>query len=380
MIHLQSTAYTTNQATTSSLKTRNSANDRTDFTPTAQALARVQDSALNALAREIPGMDASALKKLDAQEYTPDKIADRISQFVGRGLDNARAQGKSEAEVQSLFDSAMSGAAKGFKDAKEILKNLDLLSGDIGAQVQATEDKTFAALRKLSPSSQTASLTTSNSTSVAAAQRYQQAQDFQLRLKTKDGDTVNISFSRALDAQASVGMATDGAGNQAAVFDVNRSESTGYQFSVNGNLDAEEIDAIQNLVRDVGQVANQFFNGDVQQAFAQAPQINFDDSQLSSMRLRLSRTEQTSAVEQYQQTQQLNQPAGARIGKLARELNDSANQPALDFLAQARAAVTQIMQGLVQQDHRFQTAPAEQQSTYQNNLNRLLGINSESSI
>lgn len=371
MLTLQSTPQSVAQAATNAFN--KPANERAHFSQSAQALARVQD----ALAREIPGMNVNALQKLNAQDYTPDKIAERISQFVARGLNNARAQGKSDAEVQSLYDSAMSGAEKGFKDAKEILKNLDLLNGSIGEQVQATEDQTFAALRKLSPSNSSASFTALNSTSVAAAQRYQKAEDFQLTLQTKDGDTVKISFNRALDAQASLGISTDGTNNQAAVLDVNRSESTGYQFKVEGNLSTEEIDAIQNLVRDVGQVANQFFNGDVQQAFAQAPNIAFDDAQLSSMRLRLSRSEQTSAVAQYQQTQQLNNPAGQTIGKLARELSDSAKQPALDFLDQARAAVNQIMQGLVQQDYRFQTASSDQQANYQNNLARLLGISPE---
>jgi hypothetical protein len=35
------------------------------------------------------------------------------------------------------------------------------------------------------------------------------------------------------------------------------------------------------------------------------------------------------------------------------------------------------MQGLVQQDYRFQTASSDQQANYQNNLARLLGISPE---
>ena len=134
---------------------------------------------------------------------------------------------------------------------------------------------------------------------------------------------------------------------------------------------------MQTLVRDVSAVANQFFNGDVQEAFAQAPDIRFDDSQLALMQLRLSRSEQSTAVAQYQQTQQLEPSpqvgAGRRLGQLARDLNDAALAPAAQFLEQARTAVNQIMEGLVRQDQRFQTATADQQTTYQNNLARLLG-------
>ncbi|MBK1641899.1 hypothetical protein CKO12_08445 [Chromatium okenii] len=375
-ITLQS--YAAFSAQQSALKPAQSdANSAPNWGQSERALARVQDVTLKALAQEIPGMDVNTLKKRDQQEYTPDKIANRIGTFVARGLENARAQGKSDEEVQALYDSAVRGVERGFKEAKTILENLNLLNGGISEQVQATEDATFATLRQLAPSSTLAGLDTGAS-AVGAAQRYQKAEDFQLSLRTKDGDTVKVSFSRALDAQVSLGVAADGKGNQALALDVSRSSSTGYQFTVEGNLDAEELEAMQTLVRDVSAVANQFFNGDVQQAFAQAPDIRFDDSQLASMQLRLSRSEQSTAVAQYQQTQQLEPSpqvgAGRRLGQMARDLNDAALAPAAQFLEQARTAVNQIMEGLVRQDQRFQTASADQQTTYQNNLARLLGI------
>lgn len=349
----------------------------------AKALSSLQDSALNALAREIPDMDASEFNNLDAKEYTPEKIADRISQYVAKGLDNARAQGKTEEEVQALYDSAMKGVEQGFKEAKDILKNLDMLGGGVGEQVKATEDATLAALEKLSPASQSQAVAGTGTVGMAVAQRYQRADDFELSLQTRDGDTVKISFSRDFDAQASFASVEDGQGNRASRMDVSRSDSSGYQFSVEGNLSTEEIDAIQNLVRDVGQVANQFYSGDVQKAFEQAPGIAFDRSQLSSMSLHMSRTEQFSAVQQYQQTQELENPeraqSGRRLGHLAREMSDSFQNPALEFLSQAREAVSQMMQELVQQDGRFKDASPEQQSKYQNNLERLLSAVEEPS-
>ncbi|AFL72375.1 DUF5610 domain-containing protein [Thiocystis violascens] len=343
----------------------------------AKALSSLQDSgALSALAREIPGMEASEFNNLDASEYTPDKIADRIGQFVALGLENARAQGKSEEEVQSLYDSAMKGLEQGFKEAKEILKNLDLLGGGIGEQVKATEDATFAALEKLSPANQSQGVTGTATLGIASAQRYQRAEDFELSLQTKDGDTVKISFSRDFAAQQSNATVMDEQGNQVSLMDVSQSESSGYQFKVEGNLSVEEIDAIQKLVEDVGKVANDFFRGDVEKAFAQVSDVSFDDSQLASMNLRMSRTEQYSAVQQYQQTQQLENPeqaqSGRRLGHLMREMSDSFQNPALEFLSQAREAASQIMRGLVEQDSRFQEASPERQSRYQSDMERFL--------
>ena len=350
----------------------------------AKALSSLQDGALNALAREIPGMEATEFSNLDASEYTPDKIANRIGQFVALGLDNARAQGKSEEEVQSLYDSAMKGVEQGFKEAKEILKNLDLLGGGIGEQVKATEDATFAALEKLSPAGQSQDVAGTATLGMASAQRYQRAEDFNLSLQTKDGDTVKISFSRDFAAQQSNATVMDEQGNQVSLMDVSQSENSGYQFKVEGNLSVEEIDAIQALVSDIGKVANDFFRGDVEKAFAQASNVAFDDSQLASMNLRMSRTEQYSAVQQYQQTQQLENPeqaqSGRRLGHLMREMRDSFQNPALEFLSQAREAASQIMRGLVEQDSRFQDASPERQSKYQNDMERLLSAVTEPSV
>lgn len=346
--------------------------------PTAQALSSLQEKALNALTREIPGMDVSALKKVDPNDYTPDKIADRISSFVAMGLENARARGKSEEEVQALYDSAVKGVEQGFKEAKDILDNLKVLNGDIATQVKATEDATFAALEKLSPSRPAETVSgTGGMTSVAAAERYQKAEDFSLTLKTREGDVVKVNFSRSLDAQSSVAAARDGQGNQAARLDLSRTEKTGYEFSVEGDLNEEEITAIQNLMRDVGQVANDFYGGDVQKAFDQVSNVSFDSKQLASMDLRMSRSEQYSSVQQYRNTQQMEKPeqanAGRRLGHLANDLRDSFQKPALEFLEQARDIATQLMQGLMEQDSRFKDAAPEQQAIYQNNLDRLLG-------
>nr|WP_207188637.1 DUF5610 domain-containing protein [Thiocystis minor] len=350
----------------------------------AKALSSLQDGALNALAREIPGMEATEFSNLDASEYTPDKIANRIGQFVALGLDNARAQGKSEEEVQSLYDSAMKGVEQGFKEAKEILKNLDLLGGGIGEQVKATEDATFAALEKLSPAGQSQDVAGTATLGMASAQRYQRAEDFNLSLQTKDGDTVKISFSRDFAAQQSNATVMDEQGNQVSLMDVSQSENSGYQFKVEGNLSVEEIDAIQALVSDIGKVANDFFRGDVEKAFSQVSNVAFDDSQLASMNLRMSRTEQYSAVQQYQQTQQLENPeqaqSGRRLGHLMREMRDSFQNPALEFLSQAREAASQIMRGLVEQDSRFQDASPERQSKYQNDMERLLSAVTEPSV
>lgn len=347
----------------------------------AGALSSLQEKALGAIAREIPGMDVSGLKKLDPNEYTPEKVADRITGFVAMGLENARARGKSEEEIQALYESAVKGAERGFKEAKDILSNLKVLEGNVAEQVDATEKLTFEGLAKLSPlqpKTETEAVPAPSTTSgVAVAERYQQAEDFSLKLKTRDGDEVEINFSRNFNAQSRFAVSQDGEGNSAAILDVSQSENTGYLFSVKGDLSEDELKAIQTLVQDVGQLAKDFFGGDVQKAFEQAPDVRFDSSQLAAMNLTMSRSESYSAARIYEGTQRLEQPesvqnAGRRLGHMRRELRDSVERPELGFLEQRDQAAGRILQGLVEQDGRFQAADTDQQARYREYVERLL--------
>jgi len=108
---------------------------------------------LGKLAEKIPGMTAEKLSGLDANDYTPDKVAGRISDFVAAGLAAAKGRGASDERLQQMYDAAVKGVEKGFKEAREILDNLDVLKGDIKSMVDETETQTFDALAQIAPGS-----------------------------------------------------------------------------------------------------------------------------------------------------------------------------------------------------------------------------------
>lgn len=336
-------------------------------------LNQLQTKILQTLAQQIPGMNLEGMKKLDANQFTPEKVADRISGFVAQGMEMARARGESEENIQKLYDRAMKGVEKGFKEAKEILNGLGVLNGKIAEDVAKTEELTFDKLRALSPDQRMAS----DLVSMSVAQRFERADSFELNVTTKEGDQVKIRFDRSESFQAGISVAADGKGNSAAVFDMSRTQSSGFSFSVEGNLNADEIDAIQNLIRDVSQLSDEFFNGDVQRAFEQAGQLSLDGSQLSAFDLTLTRTEVRSMAGQYQQTEKLtdqteDQRPGRRLGQLVQELRDQFNNRMLEFVQDQMGFGKSLMQSLVEQDTRFKLADAEQQGRYQDNLGQLL--------
>ncbi len=99
----------------------------------SQQPKQAQEQLLGSLAKHVPGVSATEFKALDAKDFTPEKVAGRIAGFVAQGLEQARREGKSEAEIANLHKQALAGIEKGFNEAREILSDMNLLTEDIAA-------------------------------------------------------------------------------------------------------------------------------------------------------------------------------------------------------------------------------------------------------
>lgn len=332
-------------------------------------LPLVQNRILNQLAAKIPQMDANALKRLNPDDFTPGKVSQRITDFVETGLASARSRGASEADIQSLREAALRGVEKGFSEAREILTGLDLLNGRIAEDVDRTERLTLEALDALPRTTEPKA----PATTLQVAERYQEARSLDLALTTRDGDQVRIRFRQQEEQRIQAGAMTQGEAS-AAWLDVSRYQATGYRFSVEGELDEGERQAIQALVQDVTGLAGEFFNGDIQAAFAQVDDLRFDGGELAEMRLDMTRTEQYSLASRYEQTRQLETPQapGQRLGQYLETLAERFDRPELQFLEQARASAGRLLQALSEQDARFRESAAERQMDLRERMERLL--------
>jgi hypothetical protein len=331
------------------------------------------ETLLGKLADNIPGMSSDGLKALDPAEFTPEKVAERISGFVAAGLDAARQRGASDERLNQLYQAAVSGVEKGFAEAREILDNLNLLQGAVAEQVDATERATADALAAIAPGQAEASAATS--TRMGIVERFSNAEEMELRVRTRDGDEVVISFSRDQAQQSAFAAATDGDGTLAAQFSLSRSERSEYSFSVRGELDTDEIDALQNLIKDVSSLADEFFDGDVQKAFEQSANLRFDSSELQSMKLDMSYSRQYVSAASYEQVQGLEQAAdrpGKRLGQMMKSMAETFGAPSLGFLSAPGQLGRDLFEGLVQQDTRYRSVFDELQRQYDDNLARLL--------
>ncbi|MFP4079881.1 MAG: DUF5610 domain-containing protein [Ectothiorhodospira sp.] len=333
-------------------------------------LSLVQERILNRLAGQIPQMDAAGLKRLNPNDFTPEKVSRRIADFVEAGLAGARARGASEAQVQSLRESALQGVNRGFSEAREILSGLDRLNGRVAGDVDRTERLTLEALAALPGLPDT---DTPMAARLQVAERYEQARSLDLALTTRDGDQIRIRFRHQEGQQTQAGAMSQGEAS-AAWLDVSRYQESGYHFSVQGDLDAGERQAIQALIQDVTGLADEFFHGEVQTAFQQVGELRFDSGELSTLHLDMSRVERHSLASRYEQTQRLDTPQdpGQRLGQYLETLGDRFDRPEVQFLEQARASGARLLEALTAQDARFRESGTEQQERFRERMEGLM--------
>ncbi|WP_293268736.1 DUF5610 domain-containing protein [Neptunomonas sp.] len=334
--------------------------------------AASQDAVLNRLASNIPGMSGDDLKTMSTDDFSPEKVASRIGDFVAQGLEAARREGRSEADIQKMYNAAVDGVKKGFSEAREILDGLGSLSDSIASNIDLTEDKTLDALGAIAPGQKTPE--DAQVSRLMAAERYQEAETLSLKVKTQDGDEVTIKFANTSQYESSFGIEKDQHGNSQSLLNISRNESSSYQFSVEGDLDNDEIDALQDLIKDVNEISNEFFDGDVQKAFDMASEFRMDKTELSSMNLRLTQSEQYSAVAKYTSAENIDTPSmnpGKRLGHMMHNMHGATEKPELGFLHDSSSLSRDILSNLVTQDIRYRDSDEPERARYNANLDSM---------
>ncbi len=265
----------------------------------------------NQLGKSLPGF--APISELNAADFTPAAVADRILGFVETAI--AQRAG-SELEAQSMLQQAREGIAQGFAEAREILSKMPAMNDEISEQVDKTESLIFKGLDKL----QNASVDTPRqqqigqliSESGSLSSQFKQSSQASIQIVTQDGDKVDVSYSALLQFSESQRYSVDQSASSAS-YEFSSFSSAAFEFNVQGNLDKGEQEAINELLNDVGKLANQFFNGDVQAAFNSAMELGFDSKELKSFALDLQQSTYAEVVQSYQRTEQISNPAAGTV-------------------------------------------------------------------
>ena len=332
--------------------------------PTSSSTPRAQADAQNTLANRLAerlGMEPGTLNG-KSEDFTPDKVAERVLGFVEQRLQSEAAAGADPAKLESLLTQARQGVEKGFAEARKILDGMGVLKGKVADDIDATYDKIQSGLQGLEQSYSGQSQTAEPGLLAAAAYSERvaaQMEAFDLQVTTRDGDRLRISVAAASASwsQSSAVLASDGNTSLAAYSSKSGSlQIAGFQVQVEGELDAEERAALEDLFSQVRDLSDQFYAGDLAGAFDRAIQLDMDGSQLASMSLRLTQTTVRQATDAYSAVAQQGGQAASAVNDM---LVDYA-RGLLDALRNADAVtddskdmLEQLLEGGFALDERF---------------------------
>jgi len=328
------------------------------FSSSTSLGVRIYSNALNntlEVDRQKPDFSAPDSEESEASLFDFEKIAKNVLNFVGGAIRNAQNKGADNGELNDLFEQASSGVLKGIKLAELDLAgflNEDITNG-ISQSKSLIEDG-IANLKRNIFNPEALDLEKPVQSLLNASNvSYEKQESGELSIRTRDGDSVNITFedleqfefsqrqvkqlvqkvdsddkvlvpeqvenNSASKAVPETATPTTNALEESDVI-VEQAEDTReprsstnaiqqnaifYQessisFSVKGELDEAELKAIGKLVSDANELAEEFFNGDIESSFNQALELGFDEQELSSFALQLTKIENTQVIKAYE--------------------------------------------------------------------------------
>ena len=306
-------------------------------------------------------------------DYTPEKVAGRILGFIEQRLQSEAAAGADPAKLDKLLSQARDGVEKGFAEARKILDGMGVLKGQVAGDIDDTYKRIQDGFGDLDKRFGSAAPSASDKVAVAGhSERFSAlAETFDLSVTTRDGDRLRISVAQASASWSQSSFAASSDGKSTSVVGSSQSgrmQIGGWQVDVEGELDDDEIKALEKLFSQVQDLSDTFYAGDLAGAFDRAMALDMDGEQLASMSLRLTQTSVRQATDAY----------GAVAGQGASAVNSGLQEYAQGLLDALRSAgdlaqdaggmLKELLKGGFSLDERFDQPRLEKAD----NLNRSL--------
>jgi len=268
-----------------------------------------------------------------------DKVAENVLAFVGSSIQAAKSRGAEDSELETMFEQARNGVNQGIGEAKEQLADMNLLDEELEEGIEQSRSLIHQGIDKLHQNifeqEQDNDIQPIATSGATVAQLYSSdvyhglSQSSDLTIETADGDLVTISFSHLKEQmQSEQGSYAAGNGFEQTSFSRSSSsyEELNFSFSISGELDEGEQEAINALISDINKLQKEFFTGDINKAFEQALQLGFDESELSGFSLNLEKTSTSVVSQAYQEIATLGDEHANELAKYTKPLMDFAQQ------------------------------------------------------
>lgn len=284
------------------------------------------------------------------EDFSPASVADRILGFIENRLNQEKAAGASDDVLHQRFKEGLDGVRQGMEEARQELEKRGMFEGavrddyfDTFGRVQqgldTLKEQFLGDSTGVSQGNPTVTQTTGSRTILESqTTAISESREFDMEVKTQDGDVVRISVSSQRDFSAMLTrLQTDDM--DANAFSSEFTASNAFSFEVEGELDEGEISALKDLFSQVNDVAATFYGGDVEAAFDQALSVGYDQNELAGFAANMTQSQSVAVTQAYTDV------ANAGGGSVGSGEN-SPLRALMDFARAARAA-HQNLQGAV---------------------------------
>ncbi|MDH5257351.1 MAG: DUF5610 domain-containing protein [Gammaproteobacteria bacterium] len=314
-----------NASGSTSSTSNNQAAHTASFSPES-SLRIVNDNVIDSIDKELAKTNASSVRDLDAENFTPESVAKGILSFVQDAISRAKARGQS---TEKLLGQAKIGIDRGFEQATNILTSLNALSGQIAEGVQKTYNLIQHGIQKLEAAQIDGSTVNfDNEISHFSQQSQTKSQSFELNIKTHDGDNIQLNISQG-DSQKTYNANISKGDTGTAIRHTETRSSNNIQYTVSGNLDEAEIAAIEELLSEVKALSDSFFDGDVNAAFEAGLSLGFNTQEIASFALELNESQSQRASRAYREVNSF----GTEEYRVSPTKLENLLKPAHDFMS-----------------------------------------------
>ncbi len=239
----------------------------------------------------LPAVQEESEKPKQKGLFDFEEIAKNVLNFVGGVVKNAKVSGADEDKLNSLFEQAEQGVLKGIEMARKDL------AGFMNEEIDQGINKSYQLIDQgLNDLRNSVFGREPQEGTSAVSMLDARSRDGELSIRTKEGDLVNINFSDASQVMFQSQANEQGERQTSMAF----GSTQRFSFSVEGDLNEDELASINELVKNTANLAEDFFDGDIDKAFEQALSLGFDEETLTGFALQLSQTQTTQVARTYE--------------------------------------------------------------------------------
>lgn len=259
---------------------------------------------LNRLQPVAEKADAQPKVEENSQLFDFEEVAKNVLSFVEQAMHKAKGKGADNEELASMFSQARSGIEQGFEQAIGELEEIGYYE-----ELKPGIDKSYEAIQTGMDDLEERILGDVAAPGFAASiasssYSYSREESQSLELTTADGDKVSLSFSSLQSAEYAETFAqldTEEVQAQLSSQSASVYQGVNFSFSVEGELDEDEIEAISDLVQELGELSDEFFTGNPDEAFERALALDFDESEIAGFAYEHTLKERVQVTQAYQE-------------------------------------------------------------------------------